>query len=147
MSKTFGLVYELHIPRDVPSVDGSACRRVTGDGDVIPHDRTWAPDAEYRYHQEAVEQAVLAEEVGFSHLWAVEHHFIEEFAHCSAPEVLLAYFAARTKSIRLGHAVRLLPFPYNHPVKVAEQAAVLDLLSGGRLEVGTGRSATRLEME
>ncbi len=61
--------------------------------------------------------------------------------------MLYAFLAARTSRLRLGHAVRLLPFPYNHPVRVAEQAAALDLLSDGRLEFGTGRSATRTELE
>jgi alkanesulfonate monooxygenase SsuD/methylene tetrahydromethanopterin reductase-like flavin-dependent oxidoreductase (luciferase family) len=109
--------------------------------------RPWRPTSEYDAYQEAVEQAVLAEALGYDSFWTVEHHFTEEFSHCSAPEVLYAYLAAKTTTLRLGHAVKLLPFPYNHPVRVAEQAAVLDLLSGGRLEFGTGRSATRTEIE
>ncbi len=98
------------------------------------------------YHR-TVTEAVAAEGFGFTSFWTVEHHFLSGFSHCSAPEVLYAYVAAKTETMRLGHAVKLLPFPYNHPVRVAEQAAVLDLLSGGRLEVGTGRSATRTELE
>ena len=98
------------------------------------------------YHR-TVTEAVAAEGLGFTSFWTVEHHFLSGFSHCSAPEVLYAYVAAKTETMRLGHAVKLLPFPYNHPVRVAEQAAVLDLLSGGRLEVGTGRSATRTELE
>jgi luciferase family oxidoreductase group 1 len=147
VGKDFGLLYEIPVARDTPSADGGTGQRVTGDGVAVPYPGTWSPGAEHAGYHEAVAQAVLAEQVGFTHVWAVEHHFLEEFSHCSAPEVFLAYLAARTTTLRLGHGVRLLPFPYNHPLKVAEQASVLDLLCDGRLEVGTGRSATRLEME
>src|SRR5581483_7099325 len=77
----------------------------------------------------------------------VEHHFLEEYSHCSNPEVLYGAVAARTKNLRIGYGVRLLPQPYNHPVRTAESVAVLDLISGGRVEFGTGRSSTRPELE
>src|SRR5262249_5721578 len=64
-------------------------------------------------------------------------------SHCSAPEVLYGAVAARTSRIKIGHGVRLLPVPYNHPLRVAEMGATLDCLCDGRLEFGTGRSATR----
>jgi alkanesulfonate monooxygenase SsuD/methylene tetrahydromethanopterin reductase-like flavin-dependent oxidoreductase (luciferase family) len=85
--------------------------------------------------------------LGFHSVWTVEHHFLEEFSHCSNPEVLYGAIAARTQRIRIGYGVRLLPRPYNHPVRSAESAAVLDLISDGRVEFGTGRSATRAELE
>ncbi len=85
--------------------------------------------------------------MGFHSFWTVEHHFLSEFSHCSAPGVLYGAVAAKTEKLRIGHGVRLLPFPYNHPVRAAEAAAVLDVISGGRLEFGTGRSATRMELE
>src|SRR5260370_12381676 len=92
-------------------------------------------------------QAELADEVGFDHFWTVEHHFLREFSHCSAPEVLYGAMAKRTKRIRIGHVVALLPGQYNHPVRVAERAAVLDIVSDGRMDLGTGRSATLIEMD
>jgi alkanesulfonate monooxygenase SsuD/methylene tetrahydromethanopterin reductase-like flavin-dependent oxidoreductase (luciferase family) len=97
------------------------------------------------FHQ-VLEQVALAEEVGFSNFWSVEHHFQPGFSHCSAPEVLYGALNQRTSKIRIGHAVVLLPFPYNHPVRVAERIATLDILSKGRVEVGTGRSATIQEL-
>jgi alkanesulfonate monooxygenase SsuD/methylene tetrahydromethanopterin reductase-like flavin-dependent oxidoreductase (luciferase family) len=95
---------------------------------------------EQRALKEAVAQAVLADRLGYDHFWTVEHHFLREFSHSSAPESMYPYIAALTENIRIGHGVRLLPFPYNHPVRVAEQTAALDLLCDGRLEFGTGRS-------
>jgi alkanesulfonate monooxygenase SsuD/methylene tetrahydromethanopterin reductase-like flavin-dependent oxidoreductase (luciferase family) len=92
------------------------------------------------------EQIRFAESVGFKSVWSVEHHFLESFSHASAPEVLLTWAAANTTTMRIGHGVRLLPYPYNHPIRAAEQAATLDLLSQGRLEFGSGRSATAAEL-
>ena len=108
--------------------------------------RKWGPEAEARIFHEVVEQVVLAEEVGFDGFWTVEHHFLDEFSHCSAPEVLYGVIAAKTKRIRIGHGVRLLPFPYNHPIRAAEMGATLDILCNGRMEFGTGRSATTIEL-
>jgi len=85
--------------------------------------------------------------VGFDYFWTVEHHFLNEFSHCSAPEVLYGAISQITKRIRIGHAVALLPSQYNHPVRVAERAAVLDILSDGRMDLGTGRSTTLIEMD
>lgn len=113
----------------------------------IPVPRPWTARSERNAYREVVEQAVLADRCGFHSFWTTEHHFLDEFSHSSSPEVLYGHVAARTTNIRLGHGVRLLPFPYNHPVRVAEQAATLDILSDGRLEFGTGRSATRAELE
>jgi alkanesulfonate monooxygenase SsuD/methylene tetrahydromethanopterin reductase-like flavin-dependent oxidoreductase (luciferase family) len=113
----------------------------------IPVPRPWTDRSEYAAYHDVVAQAVLADGLGYHSIWSTEHHFLDEFSHSSAPEVLYAYIAARTSNLRLGHGVRLLPFPYNHPVRSAEQAAALDILSDGRLEFGTGRSATRAELE
>src|SRR4051812_27508097 len=103
-------------------------------------------EEESRRFLEIFDQIKLAEEVGFTTLFSVEHHFLESFSHASAPEVLLTWAAANTTKMRIGHGVRLLPYPYNHPIRAAEQAATLDLLSQGRLEFGTGRSATLPEL-
>jgi len=113
----------------------------------IPVARPWQRNSEYLAYKHTVEQAVLGEQAGFHSFWTVEHHFLEEFSHCSNPEVLYGNIAARTSKLRIGYGVRLLPRPYNHPVRSAESAAVLDLLSDGRVEFGTGRSATRAELE
>ena len=86
-------------------------------------------------------RAELADRMGFSTAWAAEHDFLTEFAHSSAPEVFLAAVAQRTRRIRVGHAVRRLPYPFNHPIRVAERIAALDIVSNGRVEFGTGRSS------
>jgi alkanesulfonate monooxygenase SsuD/methylene tetrahydromethanopterin reductase-like flavin-dependent oxidoreductase (luciferase family) len=113
----------------------------------IPVPAPWQARSERDAYHAVIAQAVRGEAVGFSHFWTVEHHFLSEFSHCSAPEVLYGAVAAKTSRIRIGHGVRLLPFPYNHPLRAAEMAAMLDCICDGRLEFGTGRSATRREME
>jgi alkanesulfonate monooxygenase SsuD/methylene tetrahydromethanopterin reductase-like flavin-dependent oxidoreductase (luciferase family) len=113
----------------------------------IPVARPWNDSSEHRAYHQVLEQAVLGDQLGFHSVWTVEHHFLEEFSHCSNPEILYGAIAARTKKIRIGYGVRLLPAPYNHPIRTAESVAVLDLLSDGRVEFGTGRSSTRAELE
>lgn len=105
-----------------------------------------SPEAEQQVLRDCVDQAVLGEEMGFDRVWAVEHHALEWYAHMSAPEIFLTWVAARTSRIRIGHGVVCMPFNYNHPVRAAERAAMLDVLSGGRVDVGAGRGATLQEM-
>ena len=119
----FGLLYELEMPKP------------------------WHERSEYDTYWQAIEQIELAEEVGFEYVWMVEHHFLSEFAHSSAPEVFYGALSQRTKKIRLGHGVVLLPHPFNHPLRVAERIAALDILSNGRVEFGTGRALSRVELE
>ena len=119
----FGMMYEIQIPE--------------------PH----TPNIVQNTYKQVFAQVMLAEEMGFEYFWTVEHHFLTEFSYCPAPEVLYGAISQRTKTIRIGHAVALLPPQYNHPIRVAERAAVLDLLSDGRVELGTGRSTTLIEME
>ncbi|MFI5807099.1 LLM class flavin-dependent oxidoreductase [Streptomyces sp. NPDC051561] len=104
------------------------------------------PERERQVINDCVEQAVFAEEMGFDRIWAVEHHSLTQYAHMSASEIFLTWVAARTKKIRIGHGVVTMPFGYQHPVRVAERAAMLDVLSGGRVDIGAGRGATRQEM-
>lgn len=118
----FGMLYELQIPKP------------------------WDAESELRCIQEATEQVVLADEIGLDHAWAVEHHFLEEYSHCSASEVFLASLAAKTKQIRIGFGIRQVIPNYNHPSRTAEAVAMLDLVSGGRAEFGIGEGATRLEL-
>ena len=98
--------------------------------------------SEFQIMHECVEQAVLAEEQGFDRVWAVEHHCLQWYAHMSAPETFLAYVAGKTSRIRIGHGVVCLPFRMNHPVKVAERVAMLDILSKGRVDFGIGKGGT-----
>ncbi len=118
----FGVFYELQLPKP------------------------WSADAEHRLVQEALEQIELADRLGIDHAWAVEHHFLEEYSHCSASEVFLAAAAGRTKNIRLGHGIRQVIANYNHPARTAEAVAMLDLVSNGRADFGIGEGATRLEL-
>ncbi len=119
----FGLLYEMETPRP------------------------WHDRSEYNIYWEALAQIELADRLGFDHVWEVEHHFLEEYSHSSAPEVFFGAVSQRTRNIRISHGVRLLPFKFNNPIKVAEQAAVLDILSNGRVDVGTGRSTTAAELD
>jgi alkanesulfonate monooxygenase SsuD/methylene tetrahydromethanopterin reductase-like flavin-dependent oxidoreductase (luciferase family) len=93
-----------------------------------------------------LELSVLAEDFGFKYVWASEHHFLREYSHMSAPEVFLAFVAASTERIHLGSAIINVTAPVNHPVRTAERAAMLDNLSKGRFELGTGRGSSSTEM-
>src|SRR5256885_7546373 len=108
--------------------------------------RPFSRAIERQVYDNALEQARLADELGFDYLWAVEHHFLEEYSHCSAPEVFLTACAMATRNIRVGHGAVVCVPQMNHPVRVAERAAVLDIISGGRLDVGTARSSTWTEL-
>ena len=118
----FGIFYELQLPKP------------------------WAPDDERQLVQEALAQVELADGLGIDYAWAVEHHFLEEYSHCSASEVFLAAAATRTKRIRLAHGIRQVIANYNHPARTAEAIAMLDLVSNGRVDFGIGEGATRLEL-
>ncbi|MGW8378048.1 LLM class flavin-dependent oxidoreductase [Streptomyces sp. ODS28] len=102
-------------------------------------------ESERRIFHDSVEQAVLADQLGYHAVWAVEHHGLREYAHSSAPEVFLSYVAARTENIRIGHGVTLTAHRYNHPIRIAERVATLDILSNGRVNWGSGKSGTRTE--
>ncbi|MEU7816750.1 LLM class flavin-dependent oxidoreductase [Pseudonocardia sp. NPDC049154] len=109
--------------------------------------RPWGPDDELDLFQESLDQVELADRLGYGYAWAPEQHFLEEYSHSSAPEVFLAAAGQRTRTIRLGHAVVLMPPGYNEPARVAERIATLDLLTRGRVEFGIGHSKTRVELE
>jgi alkanesulfonate monooxygenase SsuD/methylene tetrahydromethanopterin reductase-like flavin-dependent oxidoreductase (luciferase family) len=108
--------------------------------------RPWKDGDEHRIYQEALDQVELADRLGIDHAWEVEHHFLEEYSHSPAPEVFLAACSQRTKNIRLGHGIVLMPPNYNHPARVAERIAALDLVSNGRVEFGTGESSSIMEL-
>ena len=109
--------------------------------------RPWSKDSEFKLFQEALEQVELADQLGIDYVWAQEHHFLEEYSHSAAPEVFLAACSQRTKNIRLGHGIVIMSPKYNHPARVAERLGTLDLISGGRVEWGTGESGSRMELE
>ncbi|WP_245324983.1 LLM class flavin-dependent oxidoreductase [Bradyrhizobium sp. CCH5-F6] len=116
----FGIFYELQLPRP------------------------WVAGDELRLYQNALSQMELADQLGYDHAWVVEHHFLEEYSHSPSPESFLAAASQRTKNIRLGHGI--LQLTTNHPARVAERVAVLDLLSNGRCEFGMGESASITEL-
>ena len=118
----FGVFYELQLPKP------------------------WTEGAEHRLVQEAVEQVRLADRLGIDYAWAVEHHFLDEYSHCSASDVFLSALAAKTENIRVGFGIRQVIANYNHPSRTAESIAMLDLLSNGRVDFGIGEGATRLEL-
>ncbi|MEY2433070.1 MAG: hypothetical protein QOC92_2795 [Acidimicrobiaceae bacterium] len=108
--------------------------------------RPWDEGSELQLIQDALEQVELADKLGFDVVWEVEHHFLEEYSHSSAPEVFLAACSQRTRNIRLGHGIIQTAPAYNHPARTAERVAMLDLVSGGRVEFGSGESSSEAEL-
>ena len=108
--------------------------------------RPWDDGAEARIVHEALEQVQLADKLGFSTVWEVEHHFLEEYSHSSAPEVFLSACAATTQNIRIGHGIVPVLPGYNHPARVAERIGTLDIISNGRVEFGTGETSSDMEL-
>ena len=118
----FGIFYEMQLPKP------------------------WGPKSELDIFQQSLDQVELADELGYDYVWEVEHHFLEEYSHSSAPEIFLAAASQRTRQIRLGHGIVLMPPGYNHPARTAERIATLDLISNGRVDFGTGESSSEMEM-
>ena len=109
--------------------------------------RPWEPGDEARVFAEALEQIELADRIGIEYAWLVEHHFLEEYSHSSAPELFLAAASQRTRRIRLGHGIVHTVPAINHPARVAERIATLDILSGGRVDFGTGEGSAAAELD
>ncbi|HYI03231.1 LLM class flavin-dependent oxidoreductase [Hyalangium sp.] len=97
-------------------------------------------DHEHRLIQETLEQARLADELGYGVWWQVEHHAAGDFSFSSAPECMLTAIAMSTKNIHVGHSSVLAPPRFNHPIRIAERAAFIDHLSNGRFQLGLARS-------
>ena len=108
--------------------------------------RPWDDDAEHRLFKDALDQIELADRLGFDSVWEVEHHFLEEYSHSSASDVFLAAASQRTKNIRLGFGILPTPPAYQHPARVAETVATLDLVSDGRVELGSGETSSGAEL-
>lgn len=94
--------------------------------------------------KQSLDQIALADQLGYNYAWEVEHHFLEEYSHSSAPEVFLAAASQRTKNIRLGHGI--IQLTTNHPARVAEKVSTLDLVSDGRVELGLGEGSSVTEL-
>jgi alkanesulfonate monooxygenase SsuD/methylene tetrahydromethanopterin reductase-like flavin-dependent oxidoreductase (luciferase family) len=114
------------------------------------------PSHEVRANPSGAEHARLMREIevaeacdchNFKYVWSVEHHFLEEYSHISASEIVLPFIAARTKRIHVGSAIWNLTPPVNHPARVAERVAMLDHVSEGRFEFGTGRGSSSTEFK
>jgi len=116
----FGIFYELQLPRP------------------------WEVESERRLYHQALDQLELADRLGYDYAWEVEHHFLEEYSHSPAPEIFLGAASQRTKQIRLGHGI--IQLTTNHPARVAERVATLDLLSNGRVEFGMGEGGSITEL-
>jgi alkanesulfonate monooxygenase SsuD/methylene tetrahydromethanopterin reductase-like flavin-dependent oxidoreductase (luciferase family) len=109
--------------------------------------KPWIGGDERRVFEEALEQAEFLDGVGIHSFWLVEHHFLEEYSHSSAPEIFLAALSQRTKRLRLGHGIMHTPPSINHPARQAERIATLDVVSGGRVEFGTGEGSSAAELD
>ena len=105
----------------------------------------FAGRGESQVFHETLEELELADACGYRTAWLVEHHFMREYSHSSAPDLFLAAASQRTRRLRLGHGI--IPLPYEHPVRTAERLATLDILSGGRVEFGFGRGFSPAEYE
>ena len=116
----FGVFYEMQLPRP------------------------WGQNDERWLYQNALSQVELADKLGYDYAWEVEHHFLEEYSHSSQPEIFLAAASQRTKHIRLGHGI--IQLTTNHPARVAEKVASLDLVSNGRVEFGMGEGGSITEI-
>ncbi len=108
--------------------------------------RPWSAQSERTLLNDGLDIVELSDKSGFDYVWATEHHFLEEYSHASSPELFLAAASQRTKHLRLAHGIIQTPPLINHPARVAERIAALDLLSNGRVEFGMGSGATTTEL-
>ena len=109
--------------------------------------RPWDETSDQLKLKQALEQVAFADKLGIDYVWAVEHHFLEEYSHSAAPELFLTAAAMVTNNIRLAHGIVHTIPAINHPVRVAERIATLDLLSNGRVEFGTGEGSSFAELD
>ena len=123
----FGLFVQAHVPKHELDADPEG--------------------AEHQRLMRELDLAVHCDRNGFKYVWSVEHHFLEEYSHISASEVFLPYVAARTERIHVGSAIFNITPPVNHPARMAERVAMLDHLSEGRFEFGTGRGSSSTEFK
>ena len=103
------------------------------------------PDAEHTRLLGEVALAEVGDRHNWKYSWWTEHHFLWEYSHISANEVIMPYVLARTERMHVGSGIINITPPVNHPARVAERVAMLDHLSGGRFEFGTGRGSSSIE--
>src|SRR5947199_8073662 len=113
---------------------------------VFGFKREGNPDYEHQVIMRELELVLAADRAGWKYVWVTEHHFLDEYSHMSANEVYLAHLSAVTERIHVGSGIFNLNPQVNHPVRVAERVAMLDHLSDGRFEFGTGRGAGSREV-
>ncbi len=102
--------------------------------------------SEHEMIRREMDYAIHADGFHWKYVWFGEHHALTEYSHMSAPEVVFGYIAAKTSRIHMGSAIMNLSRPVNHPVRNAERVAMLDHVTEGRYEWGTGRGAGSHEM-
>jgi alkanesulfonate monooxygenase SsuD/methylene tetrahydromethanopterin reductase-like flavin-dependent oxidoreductase (luciferase family) len=111
--------------------------------DIFSELQRSAGNSEAQVYADATRQAKLADELGFGCWWSVEHHCTGDFSYCSTPDLFLTLLSQHTEQIHLGTSGTLAPFGIHHPMQIAERAAFLDVVSGGRVELGLARSVLR----
>ncbi len=100
------------------------------------------PNAEHDRLMSEVRLCETGDRHNWKYAWFTEHHFLEEYSHISANEVLMPWVLARTEKIHVGSGIINVTPPVNHPARVAERVAMMDHVSGGRFEFGTGRGSS-----
>ena len=123
----FGIFHSAHVPTQATAES----QRLTEHGRML----------------DEVAVAVAGDRAGFKYSWFTEHHFLEEYSHLSASEVMLGFVAARTERVHLGSGIFNITPPVNHPARVAERVSMLDHLSEGRFELGVGRGSSSTEYQ
>ena len=126
------------------------CRMEFGVFTNMYHPKHWRNGqvrSEHETMKNELEYIELADRTGFKYSWSAEHHFLDEYSHLSASESFMAYAIARTKNIHVGSAIMNITAPVNHPARIAERVAMLDHLSEGRFEFGTGRGSSSTEFK
>ena len=112
----------------------------------LPGPAAHDPECEHEMLKREIAYAIHADGFNWKYVWLGEHHALTEYSHLSAPEVVFGYIAAKTDRIHVGSAIMNLSRPVNHPVRNAERVAMLDHVTEGRYEWGTGRGAGSHEM-
>ena len=113
---------------------------------VPNYERDVDPMAEHKRIMRNVEVGVAADRTGIKYVWCPEHHFLDEYSHMPGPEVYLSYIAAQTERVHVGSAIFNITPKVNHPARVAETVALLDHVTEGRFEFGTGRGSSTTEV-
>jgi alkanesulfonate monooxygenase SsuD/methylene tetrahydromethanopterin reductase-like flavin-dependent oxidoreductase (luciferase family) len=113
---------------------------------VPRYERDVDPMAEHKRIMRNIEVGIAADRTGIKYVWCPEHHFLDEYSHMPGPEVYLSYVAGRTERIHVGSAIFNITPKVNHPARVAETVALMDHITEGRFEFGTGRGSSTTEV-